>query len=73
MNDWRVTELEFGTLWCEFEREGVAIWLEWNPRVFAYRYGYTKNNVSSRSRLGFADSLEAARQMAIEDAFGQND
>ncbi len=65
MNEWRVTELEFGTLWCELEFEGALIWLEWNPRVFAYRCGFTKNGVSSRSRLGFADCFEEAQQIAL--------
>jgi hypothetical protein len=65
-DDWHVTELEFGTLWCELQLENGLVWLEWNPRVFAYRCGFSRNDEASRSTLGFADSLEEAMGIAEE-------
>jgi hypothetical protein len=64
MNDWEITELEFGTLWCELQLENGLVWLEWNPRVFAYRCGFSRGDEASRSTLGFADSLEDAMRIA---------
>jgi hypothetical protein len=61
---WTLTEREF-TTWCEFEQDGVLLWLEWNERVFAYRCGVVRHGQAGYPRLGFAESLEAAQNIAL--------
>jgi hypothetical protein len=61
---WSLTEREF-TTWCEFEQDGVLLWIEWNERVFAYRCGVVRCGQSGYPRLGFAESLEAAQNIAL--------
>jgi hypothetical protein len=67
MPDWSKHELLQGTIWCETSVESVEIWLEWNEYVFAYRFGIVKNGKPSKSSLGFADSLEDAQNLALEE------
>jgi hypothetical protein len=66
MIEWTETELSHGTLWLETRVEDCEIWLEWNDRVMAYRFGIVKNGQPAKSSLGFADSLEAAKSLALE-------
>jgi hypothetical protein len=66
MVEWSQTELAHGTLWCETQVADSEIWLEWNDRVMAYRFGIVKNGQPSKSSLGFADSLEVAKSLALE-------
>ncbi|NJK43667.1 MAG: hypothetical protein HC933_04770 [Pleurocapsa sp. SU_196_0] len=63
--DWTVTTLEFDTLWCEVVIGDAELWLEWNPRVFAYRFGFRRGAFVSGSTLGYADSLEEAQGLAL--------
>lgn len=67
MPDWTEREQPHGTLWCETQVENVEIWLEWNDRVMAYRFGIVKNGQPSKSLLGFANSLEDAKLLALEE------
>jgi hypothetical protein len=61
---WTLTTLEFDTLWCETLVGNVELWLEWNPRVFAYRFGFRRDAFVSGSTLGYTDSLEDAQELA---------
>lgn len=65
MIDWSETELSHGTIWCETKVENCEIWLEWNDRVMAYRFGIVRNGEPASSSLGFADSLEAAKLLCL--------
>ncbi len=65
MLEWSETELKHGTIWLETKIENCEIWLEWNDRVMAYRFGIVKNGEPSKSSLGFADSLEAAKSLCL--------
>ena len=67
MPDWTEHELIHGTLWLETQLEEFEIWLEWNDRVMAYRFGIVKNGEPSKSSLGFAASLEDAKLLALEE------
>jgi hypothetical protein len=67
MPAWNERELEHGTVWCETQLDNAEIWLEWNDRVMAYRFGIVRNGQPSKSSLGFADSLEAAKLTALEE------
>jgi hypothetical protein len=62
---WIIEEREF-TTWCELLTEDGLLWLEWNDRVFAYRCGLSKKGLAGQSHLGYADSLEAAQNIALE-------
>jgi hypothetical protein len=64
--DWTARTLEFGTVYCETQLDDAELWLEWNPRVFAYRFGFKRGAFVSGSTLGYADSLEEAREIALE-------
>jgi hypothetical protein len=66
MAEWTETELPHGTIWLETRVAEFEIWLEWNDRVMAYRFGIVKNGQPAKSSLGFADSLEAAKSLALE-------
>ncbi len=67
MPEWIERELLHGTIWLETRIDEFEIWLEWNDRVMAYRFGIVKNGEAARSFLGFADSLEAAKLLALEE------
>ena len=67
MPEWSELELLHGTLYCETRVEDFEIWLEWNDRVMAYRFGLVKNGEPSKSSLGFADSLEDAKNLALKE------
>ncbi len=58
--------MEFETLWMETNVAGIEVWLEWNERVFAYRFGYRAGEYVSRSHLGYTDSLAQAQDLAVE-------
>jgi hypothetical protein len=60
---WRIIEREF-TTWCELEHGDALVWLEWNPRVFAYRCGVVRGTEAGNSHLGYADSLQQAKAKA---------
>jgi hypothetical protein len=66
MVEWSQTELEQGTIWLETKVDDLEIWLEWNDRVMAYRFGIVRNGEPSKSSLGFADSLEAAKLLCLK-------
>jgi hypothetical protein len=61
---WQLEEREF-TVYCTLEVGVDRVWLEWNPRVFAYRCGVERPDVPSKSHLGYADSLEDAQVIAL--------
>ena len=64
---WAETEREFGTLWCEAEFDGFELWLEWNDRVCAYRFGFTApDGTNAPSSLGFATDEDAAKKLLLE-------
>ena len=69
---WHETEREFGTLWCETQVQGVEVWLEWNDRVMAYRFGFSLpadahgERQSTPSTCGFCPDLQAAKQLVLE-------
>ena len=65
MPEWSETQLPHGTIWLETRVDNLEIWLEWNDRVMAYRFGIVKNGTPSKSSLGFADSLEAAKSLCL--------
>jgi hypothetical protein len=65
MPEWSETELPHGTVWLETRVAEFEIWLEWNDRVMAYRFGIVRNGEPSNSSLGFADSLEAAKTLCL--------
>jgi hypothetical protein len=62
--NWTTEEREF-SVWCELQTQDVLIWLEWNERVFAYRCGISKNGAAGQSHLGYAETLEAAQEIAL--------
>jgi hypothetical protein len=66
MLNWTQTELAHGTIWLEARVENIELWLEWNDRVMAYRFGVVRNGQPASSSLGFADSLEAAKLLVVE-------
>jgi hypothetical protein len=68
---WTQCTLEFGTIWCESVIGNAEVWLEWNPRVFAYRFGFKRAQTVSGSTLGYADSLEDAQALAIKAVVGK--
>jgi hypothetical protein len=63
---WTGRSLEFETIWTETTLDGVELWLEWNERVFAYRFGFRAGEYVSKSHLGYADSLSQAQGLALE-------
>jgi hypothetical protein len=68
---WRATEREF-TTWFEAESDGFELWLEWNDRVCAYRFGFTAppnargERTNAPSSLGFATDQEAVKALLLE-------
>jgi hypothetical protein len=68
---WHETELEYTTVF-EAQIDGFEIWLEWNDRVNAYRFGFLApadangDRAPSESSLGFADDCEAAKHLLLE-------
>lgn len=64
---WIETEREFGTLWFEAQIEGFELWLEWNDRVCAYRFGFTApDGTNAPSALGFASDKDHAKALLLE-------
>lgn len=64
---WSETEREFGTLRFEAEFDGFELWLEWNDRVCAYRFGFTApDGTSAPSALGFARDEDEAKALLLE-------
>ncbi len=64
---WHETEREFGTLWFEAHLNGYDLWLEWNDRVCAYRFGFTApDGTNAPSSLGFATDQDAAKALLLE-------
>jgi hypothetical protein len=68
---WHETEREYTTLF-EAQIDGFEIWLEWNDRVNAYRFGFLPpanaqgERIPTESSLGFADDAEAAKNLLLE-------
>jgi hypothetical protein len=68
---WHETEGEYTTLF-EAQIDGFEIWLEWNDRVNAYRFGYLPpanaqgQRNPSESSLGFAENAETAKLLLLE-------
>jgi hypothetical protein len=62
--NWKFEPREF-TDFYTLEIGELRVWLEWNERVFAYRCGVERRGVPSKSHLGYADSLEDAREIAL--------
>jgi hypothetical protein len=68
--EWRETEREYTTLF-EAEIDGFEVWLEWNDRVNAYRFGFVRpanpngEREPSASSLGFAEDAEAAKALLL--------
>ena len=62
---WRVMEREWSTFF-EASIDGFEVWLEWNPRVFAYRFGFvTPDGVRLPNTLGYAADENEARALLI--------
>jgi hypothetical protein len=74
---WHETEREYTTLF-EAQVDGFELWLEWNERVSAYRFGFLPpvnangDRIPSESSLGFADDCDAAKNLLLE-AIAQGD
>jgi hypothetical protein len=63
---WNVTEREF-TTWFEATCDGFELWLEWNDRVGAYRFGFTApDGTNAPSSLGFATDEDEAKAVLLE-------
>lgn len=63
--DWRVTEREWSTFF-EAEVDGFTVWLEWNPRVFAYRFGFvTPEGARVPNTLGYAADEDEAKTLLV--------
>jgi hypothetical protein len=63
---WHATEREF-TTWFEAQWNGFELWLEWNDRVCAYRFGFTApDSTNAPSSLGFATDEDAAKALLLE-------
>ena len=63
---WQATEREF-TTWFEAQWSGFELWLEWNDRVCAYRFGFTApDGTNAPSSLGFATDGDAAKKLLLE-------
>jgi hypothetical protein len=63
---WSETEREF-TTWFEAESDGFELWLEWNDRVCAYRFGFTApDGTNAPGSLGFAHDESEAKALLLE-------